>query len=66
MICMYVGIVRTAAAEVVVTTTPRDSWWPCSMSTSEERASKKAKIVDNESVTSKYCTYGHECSSRTC
>ena len=35
------------------------------MSTSEERASKKTKPVDNQSGTIKYCTYGHECSSRT-
>ena len=38
------------------TTTPRESPSPCSMSTSEGQASKKAKTVENESGASKYCT----------
>ena len=36
------------------------------MPTSEERASKKANAVDNESGTSMYRMYGYDCLSRTC
>ena len=62
---MYLGIVHTAAAAELVVwgygvhpaqqtqlgPPHRESWCPCNMSTSEERASKNAKTVDNESGT---------------